>query len=212
MTHGTPRLVATDLDGTLLRPDGTVSARAAAALAAAERAGVDVVFVTARPHRWLGPVAGLVGSHGIAICANGASVVRVASRTVVEEHGIGAAVVARLAERLRAAFGPTARLAAESSAGFAQEHGFVSGHPVPTRSPQAARIEAVLTDFTLKLLVRTGGDVAAESHDEFVARVAAAVGQTAVVGSPLWCRSSSPPWPRGPGRKPASTPSARWAK
>lgn len=40
-----PRLVATDLDGTLLRADGTISARTREALAAAEEAGVEVVFV-----------------------------------------------------------------------------------------------------------------------------------------------------------------------
>ena len=48
-----PRLIATDLDGTLLCSGGTVSDRTAAALAAAEAAGVQVVFVTGRPPRWM---------------------------------------------------------------------------------------------------------------------------------------------------------------
>src|SRR5690349_130880 len=52
-----PRLVATDLDGTLLRPDGTVSPRTAGALVRAADAGVEVVFVTARPPRWLQELA-----------------------------------------------------------------------------------------------------------------------------------------------------------
>ena len=51
-----PRLVATDLDGTLLRPDGTVSPRTAAALVRAEGAGVEVVFVTTDPERDTGKV------------------------------------------------------------------------------------------------------------------------------------------------------------
>ncbi|WP_407566209.1 Cof-type HAD-IIB family hydrolase [Streptomyces sp. 184] len=70
-----PRLIATDLDGTLLRDDKTVSARTVAALAAAEAAGLAVVFVTGRPARWMGLVAEHVHGHGMAICANGAAVV-----------------------------------------------------------------------------------------------------------------------------------------
>jgi HAD superfamily hydrolase (TIGR01484 family) len=46
------RLVATDLDGTLVHSDGSVTARTRAALVAAEEAGVEVVFVTGRPLRW----------------------------------------------------------------------------------------------------------------------------------------------------------------
>jgi hydroxymethylpyrimidine pyrophosphatase-like HAD family hydrolase len=49
----TPRVVATDLDGTLLRSDGSVSAETRAALALARRAGATVVLVTARPVRWM---------------------------------------------------------------------------------------------------------------------------------------------------------------
>ncbi|GAA2064714.1 HAD family hydrolase [Streptomyces albiaxialis] len=67
-----PRLIATDLDGTLLRDDKTVSARTVAALAAAEAAGVEVFFVTGRPARWMGVVSDHVHGHGLAICANGA--------------------------------------------------------------------------------------------------------------------------------------------
>jgi hydroxymethylpyrimidine pyrophosphatase-like HAD family hydrolase len=40
-----PRLIATDLDGTLLRDDKSVSPRTVAALAAAEEAGIEVFFV-----------------------------------------------------------------------------------------------------------------------------------------------------------------------
>jgi HAD superfamily hydrolase (TIGR01484 family) len=46
-------LVATDLDGTLLRSDGSVGARTVAALEALDERGVLVVFVTGRPVRWM---------------------------------------------------------------------------------------------------------------------------------------------------------------
>ncbi|MET9668161.1 Cof-type HAD-IIB family hydrolase [Streptomyces sp. NPDC006475] len=70
-----PRLIATDLDGTLLRDDKSVSERTIAALAAAEEAGVEVFFVTGRPARWMDVVSEHVHGHGLAICANGAAVV-----------------------------------------------------------------------------------------------------------------------------------------
>ncbi|GAA5048793.1 HAD-IIB family hydrolase [Streptomyces similanensis] len=69
------RLIATDLDGTLLRDDKSVSPRTVAALAAAEEAGIEVFFVTGRPARWMDVVAEHVHGHGLAICGNGAAVV-----------------------------------------------------------------------------------------------------------------------------------------
>ncbi|MFG2498307.1 Cof-type HAD-IIB family hydrolase [Streptomyces sp. NPDC048441] len=69
------RLIATDLDGTLLRDDKTVSDRTVAALAAAEEAGIEVFFVTGRPARWMDVVSDHVHGHGLAICGNGAAVV-----------------------------------------------------------------------------------------------------------------------------------------
>src|SRR5580698_4044311 len=46
------RLIAVDMDGTLVGPDGKVSARNLAAMKAAERAGVEVVVATGRRHSY----------------------------------------------------------------------------------------------------------------------------------------------------------------
>ncbi len=46
-----PRLVATDLDGTIVRSDGSISERTRAAIARVEQAGVPFVMVTGRPPR-----------------------------------------------------------------------------------------------------------------------------------------------------------------
>ena len=48
-----PRLVATDLDGTLLHSDGTVTDRTRAVLDDLDDRGVPVVFTTGRPVRWM---------------------------------------------------------------------------------------------------------------------------------------------------------------
>ncbi|MFD5142399.1 HAD hydrolase family protein [Streptomyces sp. NPDC058401] len=85
------RLIATDLDGTLLRDDKSVSERTVAALAAAEEAGIAVFFVTGRPARWMGVVSDHVQGHGLAICANGAAVVdlHAIDRHADEGHATG---------------------------------------------------------------------------------------------------------------------------
>ena len=62
-----PRLVATDLDGTLVRSDGTVSSYTRDVIAALDEQGVPVVFVTGRPLRWAEEVFEYVGAHGLAV-------------------------------------------------------------------------------------------------------------------------------------------------
>ena len=174
-----PRLVATDLDGTLLRPDGTVSRRTADALVRAAQAGVQVVFVTARPPRWLRDLAPHVAGHGVAICANGAAVLEVGTGRLLAERGMSRDLVGRVAERVRQAWGgPHAvHLAAESADGFAHETHFRSVHPEPPGSRTADRIEDVLDPSTFKLLVRTTRPPTAAFSDE----LAAVVGDLAIV-------------------------------
>lgn len=71
-------VVATDLDGTLLRSDRTVSARTAAAMAAADAAGIRVVWATARARHSIDELAASCGFRGTAIGANGAVVLDLA--------------------------------------------------------------------------------------------------------------------------------------
>ncbi|MEU0130319.1 MULTISPECIES: Cof-type HAD-IIB family hydrolase [unclassified Streptomyces] len=80
------RLIATDLDGTLLRDDKTLSDRTVAALAAAEAAGIEVFFVTGRPARWMDVVSDHVQGHGMAICANGAAVADLRDGSLLQVH------------------------------------------------------------------------------------------------------------------------------
>jgi len=72
-----PRLIATDLDGTLLRSDRSVSDRTCATLRECTDAGVELVLVTARPHRTVVDLARRIGCAATAICANGAAVLDV---------------------------------------------------------------------------------------------------------------------------------------
>lgn len=124
MPHArTPRVLATDLDGTLLRSDGTVSPRSRSALADAEAAGIHVVFVTARPPRWLRGLRGVVGAHGQVLASNGAFVVDVAQDLVLREEGFGRQGLAELVAALRAGF-PGAGLAVERRDGLTRERAY----------------------------------------------------------------------------------------
>lgn len=107
-----PRLVATDLDGTLLRSDGTVSERTRRVLADVESAGIEVVFVTARPPRWLHQLEDLVGGHGRVICLGGAAVWDLGSGRALDVCGFTEETVRALVADLRDAE-PDAGLALE---------------------------------------------------------------------------------------------------
>ncbi|MDM7830914.1 HAD family hydrolase [Cellulomonas edaphi] len=173
-----PRLVATDLDNTLLGPDGRVSARTQRALAAAAEAGIAVVFVSARPLRRLRELAEHVAGHGIAICSNGAAVFDVGADVVLAEEGMAPAEVACVAGALRAAWGAqNVHFATEHAGGFDKEAAFTESYAVPAGSRVAESIEDVLTPSTLKLLVRTS----LPWDETFARRVAAVIGDAGLV-------------------------------
>lgn len=149
------RLVATDLDGTLLGNDGVCSPRTRAALAAVEDAGIQVVMVTARPPRWLHGLADVVGEHGLALCANGAFVYDVRSQQVLREHCLEGALVRDIAIDLRRAL-PEIVFAVETRIGFSRELGYLDDFTAPSDA-SAVTIEGLLDPAPGKILARCGG-------------------------------------------------------
>ncbi|WP_198654216.1 MULTISPECIES: HAD family hydrolase [Actinomycetes] len=118
--------MATDLDGTALRTDGTVSPRTAAAFAKVEEAGAMLVFVTGRPPRWMSGVAGVTRHRGLAICANGALIYDLHTERIVESHLISAEVLCEVVAQLRANV-PELAFSVEYEGGFAHESDFPLG-------------------------------------------------------------------------------------
>jgi Cof subfamily protein (haloacid dehalogenase superfamily) len=126
-----PRLIATDLDGTLLRDDKSVSDRTIAALAAAEDAGIEVFFVTGRPARWMDVVSEHVHGHGLAICANGAAVVDLhAGGKVLEVRALERSIALDVVRTLRDA-APGTSFAVELTTGIHYEPDYPPFHLDP---------------------------------------------------------------------------------
>lgn len=146
------RLVATDLDGTIVQHDGTVTRRTVEALAAVEEAGWHLVLVTGRPPRWMAPVVEATGHRGRAICANGAFVYDLRTEQVVESFLLGADVAREVAARLREVM-PRAAFALETEDGFRREDAYAARWPTPAVH-RVDRVERLLDVPVAKLLVR----------------------------------------------------------
>ena len=146
-------MVATDLDGTLLRSDGTVSRRTCEAMAAAEDAGIVVAMVTGRPPRWMGPVARATGHTGVAICANGALLYDLHTETVVGSTLLTAADALATVVALRAAV-PGLSFAAEFAPGFGHEAAYRHGWDLGEVEVRVGSAEEILDQPVVKLLAR----------------------------------------------------------
>ncbi|WP_437669074.1 Cof-type HAD-IIB family hydrolase [Sorangium sp. So ce131] len=157
---GALRLVALDLDGTLLRTDGSISERTRSALAVAEAAGLTLMSVTARPPRRVRQVAAQTGLRGTAICSNGGLVYDVTTGAVLRQNRLSAASASALIERLRAAV-PGVAFAIEAGILYGCERGYVipSEHPNDRDDPQMRRGDAVAlcSEGVTKLIVQHPG-------------------------------------------------------
>jgi Cof subfamily protein (haloacid dehalogenase superfamily) len=173
-----PRLVASDLDGTLVRSDQTISDRSRAVLERVERAGSLFVMVTGRPPRWMAPVAEATGHRGLAVCANGAIVYDLHTERVVRSHLIDAGVAAQVVAALRrdvpgVVFAVERGPVGDEPGGFGREPAYLPRWDVD--EVQVAPLEELVADGVVKLLVRHDGF----GPDELLARAVAAVGGAA---------------------------------
>ena len=151
------RMVASDLDGTIVRPDGSISSRTLAALAACEAAGVAVLFVTGRPPRWMGPVAGATGHHGLAICGNGAVLYDLGAERIVGTRALTGPAVLQVVGALRGVL-PDAVFSLETTAGYRREAAFVPHHEA-ARAARVGSVPDLLADdpVVVKVLCRVEG-------------------------------------------------------
>jgi Cof subfamily protein (haloacid dehalogenase superfamily) len=102
------RLVATDLDGTLLRTDATVSPRSREALAAVTAAGAAHIVVTGRSVPWCRHVLEDLGYQGLAVCGQGAQVYDAGAHRILTSVTLDRGLAALALAKIEAEVGPLA--------------------------------------------------------------------------------------------------------
>ncbi len=168
-------LIATDLDGTLVPNDNVVLPPfTASVLHQMDTAGVPVVFVTARPLRWMGAFWPHVGNHGMAIVSNGAITYDAHEGRIVSLVGIGSEVGLDVCDAITGAL-PGARFAIECADGIRLAPQYVE--PYPASGAPRGPLDEIWTDPAVKLLVRHPDIEPDLLHNQ----VAAIVGDAATV-------------------------------
>jgi Cof subfamily protein (haloacid dehalogenase superfamily) len=116
-------MVATDLDGTLLTPEGVVSSRTADAVRAARHSGIHVVPATGRPPNSVWDLAAFAGLGPLGVCSNGAAMVDFGRAEVIESDRLEPSEAADLVALVRAV-DPSVRFAVDNLDRFTHEPDF----------------------------------------------------------------------------------------
>jgi Cof subfamily protein (haloacid dehalogenase superfamily) len=165
-----PKLVATDLDGTLLDSDGEVSARTRAALEMCWDAGIPVVGVTGRGPRLLDSVRTALDGRGIAVLAQGGFVVDLERDEVLRTVGLPREQAQAVIERIEAVAGDLvvavedASEQSEVSGPLRVQHGFDWPYPEPAHL--LPKDEVLPPGAVLKVFLRSS----TLGQDELLAR------------------------------------------
>lgn len=168
----TPRLIATDLDGTFLSPDESVSALNSAAVLAAQEAGIVVVFATGRPIRWLEVIKGLPGAHPTVIASNGAALYDAVADQLIDRITVDTDAALDAVAQIRAVV-PDVRFAFESGTRFGHEPHYTTWEPSDGSDPDifTGPLEQIVHEDLVKVLVQSP----TLHSDELLARVDAVI-------------------------------------
>ncbi|WP_369140467.1 HAD family hydrolase [Modestobacter versicolor] len=175
MSDWRPKLIVSDLDGTLLRSDETISDATLAELRRWSDAGVPLVIATGRPPRWMLGVRERLGG-GIAICCNGAVLLDLAPFTVLDEDPLTPDVLSAITGELRRRQ-PGTWFAVEYGDQFRHEPVYQPRWDVNAPGVAVATLAEMVSQPVAKLLARHE-DL---PRDEFVDLVSDVVGATATV-------------------------------
>jgi Cof subfamily protein (haloacid dehalogenase superfamily) len=151
-TNGRIHLIASDLDGTLLRSDDSVSQRTLAALARTVAADIRFVLVSARSADWLAPEATRLGLGAIVICNNGALVYDIERGRALIHRPLEPETARDLVGSLRRA-APGVAFGCDRLSGFTAEPAYRPLHRAPDSIPRAD-LPALLAEPITKLLLQ----------------------------------------------------------
>lgn len=199
------RLVASDIDGTLIRTDGSLSPRTVDVLDRLYQRGVPTVLVTGRPVRWLRQLYDQMAEPLPAVCANGATVYDPDTDEVLRAAPLDVDLLLDVTKKLREAV-PDVALAVEVEDGrsfwyeetwplhWDGEHKNVRVLATPeelTSAPAVkllARSASHQPDDFYALVSRTLGDAAEATHSSSSALVEiSAAGVTKAAGLAWLC-------------------------
>ena len=169
------RLIATDLDGTLLRSDGSVSPRVRQSLLAAQEAGIEVVPATGRPRMVSQDVIVELPFVHHWIFANGSVTWHAGRSELIRGFWLDPDQTRQLITVVREAL-PSAGFAVEFEDSLAYEAGFEQVVPQLPDTPPSADLRADIDQRVQKLLVFQPG----RPIDELYRTVRAAVDDQAV--------------------------------
>lgn len=154
------RLIATDMDRTLLRSDHTISARTLAAFEAARQAGVEVVAISGRQPYSIASLVMGTALEGVVVGANGAVAMDIRTQQVLFEETLAVASQQELAAAMVAAY-PGLKAVSVRKAGnlYVTEDGY-TGNKVPGAEASPWEIEfrpaplaEVLAEPSVKLVL-----------------------------------------------------------
>ncbi len=175
MSDWRPRLIATDMDGTLLRTDDLVSGATVEEFARWQAEGVPVVLATGRPPRWMRDIREVVQA-GTAVCCNGAVLLDLERFEVVHEEALPPSTLQAVTAEVRR-HQPDTWFAVEYGLEFRHEPVYKPRWDVDAPGVAEATLEEMVSAPAAKLLAR---------HEtlpraEFMALVTDTVGDLATV-------------------------------
>jgi Cof subfamily protein (haloacid dehalogenase superfamily) len=175
MSDWKPRLIASDMDGTLLRGDDTVSEATLAELDRWRADAVPVVLATGRPPRWMQKIREVLGS-GIAVCCNGAVLLDLERFEIVDETALEPETLRSVTAGLRRRL-PDVWFAVEYGLEFRHEPIYRPRWDVDVPGVAVATLEEMVAAPAAKLLARSES----ADRDAFVSLVEEVVGDRATV-------------------------------
>ena len=177
VTGKRPKLIATDLDGTIVAHYGFISDRTKIAFAAAHAAGIHIYFITGRPIRWMKEIKENF-NFGLGVCGNGALLYDFINEKVLEEWSFSIEAQLETVKRLRQVIPPVS-FATEIGEDFLREKKYVPRWDIGKDNVGVDLIEEVITAPALKMLARcSDGEF---SSDEMLALASKALEGIATV-------------------------------
>lgn len=163
------RFIASDLDGTLLTSSGVVSKENLNAINKVKAEGLDLIFVTGRPTRWMDNIAQMTGHHGQVLCANGAVLYDLGTNEIVDAQIMNGEIGLLAAKRLQSV-DPQITFAVELARHTDEFLVDLNYRPrwEPKVPPRKVSIEEMFdTDLVVKFLARPSSD-ALHDADSFL--------------------------------------------